>query len=146
MQRRPIRDTTSRNAFTKFDTFLTKTFTTQLENFNEEEFRQLEDLKDLFEFLDDIIPDESEELELPKRGGRKRLVLLSLECSFWLTSDSRRSESIATTITEISMDEDMQDSRPNSKSKGKGSAVKYDLACFHLCIHLLDVGEGVYLA
>ena len=47
--------------------------------FNELEYRQLEELKDLFEFIDDIIPDSSdEEIEAPKRGSRKRYARLCL--------------------------------------------------------------------
>ena len=46
----------------------------QLADFNEEEYRRLENLKELFEFLDDIIPlDDDDEDEQPKRqAGRKR--------------------------------------------------------------------------
>ena len=46
-------------------------FEAQLENFNEEEYRQLESLKELFEFIDSILSDEEEE-EPPRRGTRKR--------------------------------------------------------------------------
>ncbi|KII87700.1 hypothetical protein PLICRDRAFT_30295 [Plicaturopsis crispa FD-325 SS-3] len=72
--RRPLRDTTANNAFTRFDAAITKKFEAQLEGFSEEEYRKLEHLKDLFEFLDDIIPeDDEEEVEVPKkRGARKR--------------------------------------------------------------------------
>ena len=71
MQRRPIRDSVAKKAFTKFENTISKKYGPQLEDFNEEEFRQLEKLKDLFEFLDEIIPVLSdEEDEAPK--GRKR--------------------------------------------------------------------------
>ena len=40
----------------KFDNALSKKYEKQLENFSEDELRKLEELKDLFEFLDDIIP------------------------------------------------------------------------------------------
>jgi condensin complex subunit 3 len=44
-----------------------------LEDFNEDEYRKLEELKELFEFLDDIIPDDEDEEEAPKkRMARKR--------------------------------------------------------------------------
>lgn len=50
---------------------MSKKYDQQLADFNEDEYRQLEKLKDLFEFLDDIIPFESDdEDEAPK--GRKR--------------------------------------------------------------------------
>ena len=52
---------------------ITKRYETKLEGFSEEEFRQLEYLKDLFEFLDDIIPDDDvDEVLEAKRRGRKR--------------------------------------------------------------------------
>ena len=56
MQRRPPRDTSAKNALAKFDATLNKRYEKQLENFSEDEFRKLEELKELFEFLDDIIP------------------------------------------------------------------------------------------
>lgn len=72
-QRRPLRDTTANNAFTRFDAALSKKYKQQLEDFNEDEYRQLEYLKDLFEFLDDIIPEDDEEEVEPKRKiARKR--------------------------------------------------------------------------
>lgn len=74
MQRRPLKDLSSKNAFSKFDAAITKKFEKQLEDFNEAEYRQLEHLKGLFEFLDDIIPFSDDEEDEPpkKRGGRKR--------------------------------------------------------------------------
>jgi condensin complex subunit 3 len=76
-QRRPLRDTTSRNAFTKFDAAVSKKYANKLTDFSEEEYRQLEQLDDLFKFLDDIIPlDDVEDFELPKTRGRKRYVSL----------------------------------------------------------------------
>ena len=55
-QRRPPRDTSAKNALSKFENALSKKYEKALENFSEDEFRKLEELKDLFEFLDDIIP------------------------------------------------------------------------------------------
>lgn len=83
MKRRPLRDASSRNAFVKFETAVTKKYEQQLAEFSEEEYRQLEYLQDLFAFLDEIIPedDEDEVVELPKRGGRKRQVGSSGETS-----------------------------------------------------------------
>ncbi|KAM6503308.1 Nuclear condensing complex subunit [Amanita muscaria] len=83
--RRPLRDATSNNALRKFDTAISKKFETQLEGFSEEEYRKLSELQELFEFLDDIIPedDEGDDTDVPRRKGRKR-----------------RSGSIATTSTE----------------------------------------------
>jgi len=60
----------------KFDAAISKRFENQLE-LKEEELRKLKELQDLFEFLDDIIPDDDDELidPEPKRRGRKRLVI-----------------------------------------------------------------------
>ena len=76
-QRRPPRDTAAKNALAKLDAALWKKYERQLENFSEDEFRKLEELRELFEFLDDIIPDEDEDDEPPKKG-RKRYVLTQI--------------------------------------------------------------------
>jgi condensin complex subunit 3 len=73
-QRRPLRDSSSNTALSKFETTIVKKFEKQLEHFSEEEFRKLEELNELFEFLDSIIPLDDDELldpDPPKRG-RKR--------------------------------------------------------------------------
>ncbi|THH31051.1 hypothetical protein EUX98_g3136 [Antrodiella citrinella] len=71
--RRPLRDVTSKNAFNKFEATLTKKFEKQLEAFDEAEYRELEHLKGLFEFLDDIIPiSDDEEVEPPKKRGTRK--------------------------------------------------------------------------
>jgi len=76
--RRPPRDASAQAALVKFDGVLSKRFEKQLEDFNEAEYRQLQSLQELFEFLDDIVPvdeDEDEEGEVPtakKRAARKR--------------------------------------------------------------------------
>ena len=48
-------------------------FEAQLENFNEEEYRQLESLNELFEFIDSILSDEEEE-EPPRKKLRAECV------------------------------------------------------------------------
>jgi condensin complex subunit 3 len=89
-----------------------------LEGFNEEEFRQLEELKELFEFLDDVIPEEDDEDDKPeprKRGPRKRLV----------TGDYIAGSNLLITFTNNRMSEtvgsDADDGSPPS-SKRKSSA------------------------
>jgi len=66
------------NAFTRFDAAISKKFEKQLEDFSEEQYRKLEELKDLFEFLDDIIPEDDDvETNGPKKKGnaaRRRCV------------------------------------------------------------------------
>lgn len=70
-----MKDATSRNALNKFDAAISKRFENQLE-LKEEELRKLKELQDLFEFLDDIIPDDDELIDPePKRRGKKRLVI-----------------------------------------------------------------------
>lgn len=65
----------SSSAFSRFEAMITKRYEAKLEGFSEDEFRQLEYLKDLFEFLDDIIPDDDvDEVLEARRGGRKRCV------------------------------------------------------------------------
>jgi condensin complex subunit 3 len=87
--RRPPREASALAALAKFDTALSKRFEKQLEDFDEAEYRQLESLRELFEFLDEIVPldeDEEEEEEVPvsrKRGGARK----------------RRSESVTTDAT-----------------------------------------------
>jgi hypothetical protein len=74
VQRRPLHDTTATNALTKFEASITKKFGEQLRDFSEEQYRKLEELHDLFEFLDDIIPEDDED-EVPKKKSsmpRKR--------------------------------------------------------------------------
>ena len=70
-----MRDTVCNTALAKFETTIGKKFTRQLEHFSEEEFRKLEELNDLFDFLDSIIPldDDDEIIELdPSRRSKKR--------------------------------------------------------------------------
>jgi hypothetical protein len=65
-QRRPIHDTAARNALTRFEASLGKKFATQLENsgVDESELRKLEQLKDLFDFLDEITSASEEEIHV----------------------------------------------------------------------------------
>jgi len=71
-QRRPFRDSVCNNAFSKFETSITKKFENQLENFSEEEFRKLEELNALFMFLDSIIPlDDDNDVDVPKRSKKR---------------------------------------------------------------------------
>lgn len=70
-----MRDFACNTAFTRFETAISKKFEKQLQHFTEEEFRKLEELTELFEFLDSIIPldiDEDQVLDAPRRSSRKR--------------------------------------------------------------------------
>lgn len=72
-KRRPPRDSVSKNAVVKFEATLAKKYAAKLEGFSEEELRQLEDLSDLFSFLDGILPDDEEDTQpAPKRAPKKR--------------------------------------------------------------------------
>lgn len=64
----------SKTAFSKFEATFTKKFEKLLEDFSEEEFRKLEELDELFMFLDSIFPpdDEETETDIPRKRGRKR--------------------------------------------------------------------------
>ena len=68
-----MKDTATKNALTRFESSLTKKFSAQLENFNEQEFREIQEMKDLFDFLDQVESDGEEEIPLdpPKRAGSK---------------------------------------------------------------------------
>ncbi|KAJ6493812.1 nuclear condensing complex subunit [Mycena vulgaris] len=59
--RRPLDDAITNNAFKKFDASISKKFEKQLEDFDEAEYRKLEELKELFDFFDDIIPEDDDE-------------------------------------------------------------------------------------
>ncbi|KAF8268083.1 nuclear condensing complex subunit [Lactarius quietus] len=110
--RRPPREASAQAALAKFDTALSKRFEKQLEDFDEAEYRQLESLRELFEFLDDIVPldeDEDEEDEPKKRGVRKR-----------------RSESVTTDTT--SADEGV---RTPPRGKGGKARSKYGFPRFY---------------
>ncbi|KAF9508646.1 hypothetical protein BS47DRAFT_1320578 [Hydnum rufescens UP504] len=65
-RRRPLQDTAARNALTRFEASLGKKFATQLENsgIDESELRKLEQLKDLFDFLDEITSASEEEIDV----------------------------------------------------------------------------------
>lgn len=74
-QRRSPREAVAKNSLAKFDAIISHKYSAQLESFSEEDYRKLEDLKDLFEFLDDIIPEEEPEPEIPPPAttkGKKR--------------------------------------------------------------------------
>ncbi|KAI0266182.1 nuclear condensing complex subunit [Gloeopeniophorella convolvens] len=103
--RRPPRDVAARSALVKFDTALSKRFERQLADFDEEEYRTLESLKSLFEFLDDIVPldDSDEEEEAPRRRGPGR---------------KRRSESVTTDATSEA------DERARTPPRGKNGKAR----------------------
>jgi condensin complex subunit 3 len=71
-----LKDLTSRKALAKFDALIAKKFEKQLE-LKEEELRKLEELQNLFDFLDDIIPEDDDKFVDPpeiRTKGRKRHV------------------------------------------------------------------------
>ena len=119
--RRPPRDASALAALVKFDGALSKRFEKQLENFNESEYRQLQSLQELFEFLDDIMPldedeDGDEDEEAPaakKRAARKR-----------------RSESVTSDATSI------MDEWAGTPPRGKSGRAKSK------CDHGLHLADG----
>ncbi|KAF7330334.1 Chromosome condensation complex protein [Mycena venus] len=73
--RRPLGDTTANNALKKFDAAIQKKFEKELEGFSEAEYRELQKLQELFDFLDDIIPEDDDEVidtEIKKKGRKRR--------------------------------------------------------------------------
>ncbi|KAI0824958.1 nuclear condensing complex subunit [Trametes gibbosa] len=91
--RRPPRDTAGKNALVKFDAALSKKYERQLENFSEDEYRQLEALRELFEFLDDIIPDFDDEDDAPKKGRKRRSLSVATETTASAATSGGRSPS-----------------------------------------------------
>ncbi|KAF8342823.1 nuclear condensing complex subunit [Cantharellus anzutake] len=74
-RRRFLKDTITRNAVARFETGLAKKFAPLLESFDEAQLRELEALKELFEFLDKLTSDEdvSDEAErAASESGRRR--------------------------------------------------------------------------
>jgi condensin complex subunit 3 len=67
MQNRAFPDATSKNAFDRFAKSLEKQYSDVFNGMSEEDSRQMESLKDLFEFLDEIVPEEA-----VNENGRKR--------------------------------------------------------------------------
>ncbi|KAF7317047.1 Peptidase A1 domain-containing protein [Mycena chlorophos] len=71
--RRPPKDATANNALKKFMAKFEKQFANEIEGFDEADFRKMEQnerIRELFEFLDNIAPEDIE--EEPKKKGRKR--------------------------------------------------------------------------
>lgn len=106
---------------------MTKKFEKQLEDFDEDEYRKLEQLQELFEFLDEIIPDNDDDevisLDQPKRKGRKRYAcafhLTRLQLSLEFFCSNRRSGSTATATTEGEREETPSTSSVRGRSKPK---------------------------
>ncbi|KDQ54415.1 hypothetical protein JAAARDRAFT_209496 [Jaapia argillacea MUCL 33604] len=78
LHRRPLHDTTSKNAFSKSEASVSKKLEKQLEGFGEEEYRQLESLKEQFDFLDDIVPPDSDSSDGPNGHGSSTGSVLSV--------------------------------------------------------------------
>jgi condensin complex subunit 3 len=119
--RRPPRDASALAALVKFDGALSKQFEKQLEDFNESEYRQLQSLQELFEFLDDIMPldededgDEDEEAPVAKKRAARK----------------RRSESVTSDAASI------MDEWAGTPPRGKSGKAKSK------CGHGLDLAEG----
>lgn len=59
-----MKDSVARNALTRFEGSLSKKFAAQLEGFDEAGLRELEQLKEIFEFLDDVSSGSEEEIDI----------------------------------------------------------------------------------
>ena len=126
-QRRRLKDATTKSALMRFDKALTKRFVDQLEGFNEEEFRQLEDLKDMFEFLDEIISDDEESnelLPLPKRGAARSIVVVPSVIARKCTEPCAIIHRSQSTSTNVTLDgEDFEYSTPAPKGRSSRRCV-----------------------
>ncbi|KAF7327450.1 Peptidase A1 domain-containing protein [Mycena kentingensis (nom. inval.)] len=92
-RRRPVKDMISNNAMKRLDAKISKQYADHIEGFDEDAYREMEQHRALFEFLDEIFSDDEE--EAPKKKTRKR-----------------RSKSVATT-------DDDNVSVASSKARGK---------------------------
>lgn len=125
LQRRPLRDSVSKNAFVKFNTAIDKKFEKQLADFDEQEYRQLEYLQDLFKFLDDVTPDsdwDEEDAHVKKRGNNKRYTpMLSIPTAPAHTSPYSRSVSVVsdTTASTAASEDESAPRKANGKGKAK---------------------------
>ncbi|KAG8972407.1 hypothetical protein FRC05_010118 [Tulasnella sp. 425] len=63
MMHRPLKDTVSKNAFTKFDNSLSKTLAEQLAGFKEEDYVELDEICKRFDWAEDVLADDSSEGE-----------------------------------------------------------------------------------
>ncbi|KAJ7242768.1 nuclear condensing complex subunit [Mycena haematopus] len=73
--RRPLGDATANNALKKFDAAIQKKFEKELDGFSEAEYREFKKLQELFDFLDDILPEDDDEIidiDLKKTGRKRR--------------------------------------------------------------------------
>ncbi|EEB92998.1 hypothetical protein MPER_08409 [Moniliophthora perniciosa FA553] len=71
--RRPPRDSTSKRVFAKFEASVTKMYEAQLHDFNDEDWKNMQEHKKILDFVDSIIPeDEDEGDEQPKKGRKRR--------------------------------------------------------------------------
>ncbi|TEB34217.1 hypothetical protein FA13DRAFT_1626049 [Coprinellus micaceus] len=69
----------SKTAFKKFETGFLGRYAAQIEAMSEEDYRKYEGLDDLFKFLEDVFPDDSDAEDVkPKLRGQKRWVSASL--------------------------------------------------------------------
>lgn len=67
-QNRTFADATSKNAFDRFSKLLEKQYADVFNGMSEEDSRQMESLKELFEFLDELVPEE------PVNGDKRKRV------------------------------------------------------------------------
>ncbi|KZT57283.1 putative mitotic chromosome condensation-related protein [Calocera cornea HHB12733] len=69
--RRPVKDTASRNALVRFQSAINKKYSEQLAGMDEAAYRELESLKELFDDVFSLVPDDDEEEEAtPKPKAR----------------------------------------------------------------------------
>ncbi|KAK7032879.1 chromosome condensation complex protein [Favolaschia claudopus] len=125
--RRPLGDAIASNALKKFDAALQKKFEKELEGLSEEEYREFNKLQDLFAFLDDIIPendDEVIELDTKKKGRKRRsdsIISITTDGDDMSVASSRRGKSKPSKKRRrlsTSDDEDSDSEEDNHTAKG----------------------------
>ncbi|KAF8317697.1 hypothetical protein DL93DRAFT_527157 [Clavulina sp. PMI_390] len=124
-RRRPLRDTVAKNALSRFETSIAKKFAPQLEAFNEEEFRELQQMKELFEFIDTVESDAEEEIPLdqPRRSNSKTSARSRSQSAAPASQKGRGKPKakapVEETIDEEDEEEPEEDEQPAPKARSK---------------------------
>lgn len=74
-QRVRLPDAATKNAFQKFDAAVCKKWAAVLSSYDEEDYKKMEALNDLHDFINELIPegdDDEDEEPTKRRGGQKR--------------------------------------------------------------------------
>jgi condensin complex subunit 3 len=103
-ERHVLKDKSSKSALAKFEGALGKRYAKQLEDFNEEHLRKMDDLKKLFAFLDEVEDEGEEDFDIDRRPLKRE-----------------RSDSMFSTTDEDVSRASTSAMDRNSRSRGKAS-------------------------